>query len=350
MVIQQGIHGIHGIQGIQGIRGTQRRRLSRLTVAVLVEQEVLKPGTTRFRKGMGDSPLVNTLRRLVEKVVVGPYTDAPGLFKWIEEVKPDVVFNMTENVDGDRQKDGHICALLELLKLPYTGTGPRGMMLCRDKAVSKLIAAQAGFKIPKFFVVGSSAPRLPPGMMFPLVVKPRFDDASMGISQASLVRTKEALARRIALLERHEMGEIICEEFIAGREMLVGVMGERVMPVRELLIGRRSQSAPPLVSYRLKHDKKYQRRWALRTKFARLTPEQEREVKKLTRRTCRALDLRDHNRLDLKLTPEGEWVFLEANANPGLYPFKRSRYGLWSEIDFEKLIEQITLRALHREH
>ncbi len=165
-------------------------------------------------------------------------------------------------------------ALLDLLKLPYTGTGPRGLVLCRDKAVSKLIAAQEGFKIPKFFVVGKETRRLPPEMTFPLVVKPRFDDSSVGISQASLVRTKEALARRIAFLERNEMGEIICEEFIAGREMLVGVMGERIMPVRELLIGRGLQNAPRLASYRLKHDRKHQRRWRVRTRFAQLTPEQ----------------------------------------------------------------------------
>jgi len=329
--------------------GTRHRRLSRLTVAVLVDKEVLIPGTSRFEKGLGNRDVVNILRRLVGKVVVGAYTDAAGLCEWIQEVRPDVVFNLTEHADGDRQKDGHICALLELLNLPYTGTGPRGLMLCRDKAVSKLIAAQAGFNIPKFFVVGKNAPRLPPGTTFPLVVKPRFGDASEGISQAALVRTKEALLGRVALLERNETEEIICEEFIAGREMLVGVIEERVMPVRELMLGRGSKRTPRLVSYRLKHDRRYQRRWSLRTDFARLTPEQEREVKQLALRTCRALDLRDHSRLDLKLTPAGEWVFLEANPNPGLYPFKGSRYGIWSGIDFEKLIEQITLQALQRE-
>ena len=329
---------------------THRRLFSRLTVVVLVEKAVLKPGTSRFRKGEGDNPVVNTLRRLVEKVVVGPYTDLNGLFEWFKKVKPDLVFNLTENVDGDRQKDGHICALLELLKIPYTGTGPRGLMLCRDKAVSKLIAAREGFKIPEFFVVRASAPRLPRALRFPLVVKPRFGDASEGISQASFVRTKEALLRRIAFLEQNDTEEIICEQFIEGREMLVGVIGQRVMPVRVFLIGRGSQKPPRLVSYRLKHDRILQRRWSVRTGFAKLTPEQERKVKKLTLSTCSALDLGVYSRLDLKLTPSGEWVFLEANPNPGLYPFRGSRQGIWSDIDFEKLIEQVMLRALQREY
>jgi len=329
--------------------GTRHRLLSRLTVAVLVEQQVLIPGTSRFRKDGGDSSVVYALRRLVKRVVVGPYTDADGLFKWVKDVKPDVVFNLTENVDGDRQKDSYICAMLDLLNLPYTGTGPRGLMLCRDKAVSKMIAAQEGFKIPKFFVVGKSATRVPQGTTFPLVVKPRFDDASVGISQASFVRTGDALLRRIAFLRQMDTDDIICEEFIEGREMLVGVVEKRVMPVREFVIGRASNNPPRIISYRLKHDRAYQQRWSLRTAFAQLTPEQERSVRRLVLKTCAALDLGHYSRLDLKLTPSGEWVFLEANPNPGLYPFKRSRHGLWSAIEFEELLMLILLRALKRE-
>ncbi|HYP00086.1 MAG TPA: hypothetical protein VER76_07835 [Pyrinomonadaceae bacterium] len=329
---------------------SRRRLLSRLTVAVLVDRAVLIPGTSRFRKGVGDAPLVNALRRIVEKAVVGAYTDVSAVSEWLREMRADVVFNLTENVGGDRRKDGHVCALMELLELPYTGTGPAGLVLCRDKAVSKLIAAREGFKTPEFFVTRASAPRLPRRLAFPLVVKPQLNDASVGINQASLVRTKEALLKQIAFLEQADIEEIICEEFIAGREMLVGVAGRQVMPVRELLIGRGTERAPVIASYRLKHDKAYQRRWSVRTRFARLTPEQERRVKELTLKTSAALELGDYGRLDLKLTPAGEWVFLEANPNPGLYPFKGSRYGIWSAIDFDKLIEQILLGALHREH
>jgi D-alanine-D-alanine ligase len=329
--------------------GKHQRLLSHLTVALLVDRQVLFTGTSRFRAGEGLHALVSVLRRNVEKVVVRPYMDVAGLLEWFKDVKPDVVFNLTEHADWDRTKDSHICALLDLLKLPYTGTGPRGMMLCRDKAVSKQIAAREGFKTPEFFVVQASEPRLPSEVMFPLVVKPRFSDGSDGISQASFVRTKEALLQRIAFLQANDAEEIICEEFIAGREMLIGVVGERVMPVREFFIGRGSRNTPRLVSYRLKHDKVYRRRWSLRTDFAQLKPEQEREVKELTLRTCRALDLRDYSRLDLKLTPTGEWVFLEANPNPSLSPFNRSLSGIWSDIDYEKLVLEILLRALQRE-
>lgn len=330
-------------------RETRVRLPGKLTVAVLVDKNLLVPGTTRLVAGEGDRRVVSALRRLADKVVVGGYTDVAGLIEWLGDVRPDVVFNLTEQVDGDRQKDAHICSLLELLKLPYTGTGPKSLMLCRDKAVSKLIAAREGFKTPEFFVLDAGAPRLPREIKFPLVVKPRFGDASEGISQASLVRNKEALLRRVKLLEQNDTREIICEEYVAGREMLVGVVGERVMPVRELLIGGSSPRKPLIASYSLKHDKVSRRRWQVRTDFAQLTTEQEREVRGLTRRTCRALDLKDYCRLDLKLTPAGEWVFLEANPNPGLAPFNRSLSGIWSAIDFDKLIEQVVLRALQRE-
>lgn len=331
-------------------RGSHRRLLRGLTVAALVDKEVLIPGTSRFVAGEGDRSLVNALRHLVEKVVIGPYSDAASLFKWIKDVQPDLVFNLTEQANGDRRMDASICSLLDLLKIPYTGTGSRGLMLCRDKAVSKLIAARAGFKTPEFFVVAASAPRLPRAMNFPLVIKPRFGDASEGISQASLVRTREALLQRIAFLEQSDIEEIICEEFVPGREMLVGVIGERVMPVREFIIGRSDRPKPMLASYHLKHDKVFRRRWQVRTDFARLTRAQDRNVKQLTRRACLALDLKDYGRLDLKLTPAGEWVFLEANPNPSLTPFKHSLSGIWSEIDFDKLIEQVVLRALQREN
>lgn len=327
---------------------TGRRLISSLTVGVVIDVDRLIPGTSRLWPGETERFVVNALRRLAKKLVIAPYTSVDELSKWVRAVEPDVVFNLTEQAEEDRNKDSHICALLDLLHIPYTGPGPRGLMLCRDKAVSKMIAQREGFKIPEFFLVESSAPRIPPGSVFPLVVKPRFGDASEGISQAALVHTKEALLQRIAFLGRIRTEAIICEEFIAGREMVVGIMGPRVMPVRELIVGRTSPGTPLLFSDRLKHNKAYRRRWRGRIEFARLTPAQERSLKELTRRTSDALELRDYGRVDLKLTPSGEWVFLEANPNPALVPFKKSFSGTWAGMNLDDIIEKITLQAFRR--
>jgi D-alanine-D-alanine ligase len=323
---------------------------SRLTVVVLADRENLVPGTTRFRAGHVDKHVVNALRHLAKKVVVKPFVGTDDLLGWVKEVAPDVVFNLTEHVERDRSMDAHICALLDLLKVPYTGTGPKGLMLCRDKAVSKLIAAREGFKIPDYFVVQAGAPRLPDSITFPLVVKPRFGDASEGISQASLVSTESALLRRIEFLGRRGLAAVICEEFIEGREMYVGVLGRSILPVREFVMGRKTAQAPRLATYKLKHDPAHRRRWLAGTDFANLTPEEQARVERLARRTFAALDMSGYGRFDLKFTPSGEWVFLEANPNPGLHPYTPSQPGVWLTVDYETLIREIMVGALRRNY
>ena len=280
-------------------------------------------------------------------MVIKPYDGAADLARWIERTRPGLVFNMTEHADGDRNKDGHITALLDLYRLAYTGPGPKGLMLCRDKAVSKLVAQRAGFTVPEFFVVES--PRLPASIRFPLVVKPRFGDASEGIAQRSLVTDRAALRQRIESLRRRRVHDIICEQYVEGREMLVSMVGRRVMPLRELVIGRSdSPRTPRIFSDRLKHDWRYRRRWSVRMEAARLTPEQQRRIVVIARRAAAALELRDYGRFDVKLSPAGEWVFLEANPNPALVPYERSFSGAWPAREYHSLIAQITRGALRR--
>ena len=293
---------------------------------------------------------MNALRRVTERVEVRPFAGITNLLEVLREIAPDVVFNLTEHVDQRRSMDVHIAALLDLLEVHYTGTGPKGLMLCRDKAVSKLIAAREGFKIPNYFVVRAGAPRLPDSIPFPLVVKPQFGDASEGISQASYVSTKEALLRRIALLGRKGSDAVICEEFIVGREMAVGILGDTTMPVREFVVDRKTARTPRLATFRLKHDPTHRRRWLAHTEFAKLTPEQQAKVDTLVRRTFTALDMSDYGRFDLKLTPAGEWAFLEANPNPGLSPSTPSQPGVWLTMDYDDLVKEILVRALRRRH
>ncbi len=320
----------------------------RLTVLVLADQETLVPGTSRFWDDQAEKHVVNALRLIAKKVVVKPFTNITDLLEFVKATTPDIVFNLTEHVDNNRSMDGHICALLDLLGVPYTGTGPKGLILCRDKAVSKLIAAKEGFRIPRYLVVQPGTRSLPDSIPFPLVVKPQFGDASEGISQASYVRTKDALLRRIDLLGRREPGAVICEEFIRGREMYVGVLGNRLLPVREFILGRNTVRAPRLATFRLKHDPAHRRRWRARTDFADITPEQQAGVDRLVRKTFAALNMNDYARFDLKLAPSGEWVFLEANPNPGLGPYRPSQPGIWMTVDYEELIREILAGALRR--
>lgn len=318
------------------------------TVLVLVDDEVLLPGNKRFIAGAADRYVVDALRTFVKSVLIRPYTGVPDFLKAAEEVQPSLVFNLTEHSGGDRRKDSHICALMDLIKIPYTGTGPDGMMLCRDKMLSKLVAAQEGFRVPRFFTAKTSGPSPQPTLPFPLVVKPRFADGSEGIHQTSLVENTEALSRQIATLHRAGWDAVICEEYIPGRDIMIGVAGQRLMPAREFIVRSTEPNAPRLASYRFKHDKKYRRRWKIQATFAQLTPEQKGSLEPIALRTFAELGMRDYGRLDLRLTPSGEWFFLEANPNPALVPFDKSASGSWSQADNCEMIKEIVGRALRR--
>lgn len=320
------------------------------TVLVLVDDEVLLPGNKRFIAGATDQYVVAALRTFVRRVVVRPYTGVPDFIKMMEEVRPSLVFNLTEHSGGDRRKDSHICALMDLLKIPYSGTPADGMMLCRDKMLSKLVAAREGFRTPAFFTVKAGEPCPPCDLRFPLVVKPRYGDGSEGIHQTSLVETKEALARQIAAAHRTGWDAVICEEYVPGRDILIGISGGRLLMAREFIVRSTEPGAPRLASYRFKHDKKYRRRWKIKAVFAQLTPEQRASLEPRALRTFDALGMRDYGRLDLRLTPAGEWIFLEANPNPALVPFEKSSTGSWSEADHRRLVKEIVERALQRKH
>ena len=318
------------------------------TVLVLVDDEVLLPGSDRFAAGAADRHVVEALRSFVTRVVVRPYLGVSDFIQMTEEVKPSLVFNLTEHSGGDRRKDSHICALMDLLNIPYTGTGPDGLVLCRDKLLSKLVAAQEGFRVPEFFAANAGKPCPPYKLSFPLVVKPRFGDGSEGIHQTSLVESRKALLKQISALGRSGWDALICEKYIPGRDIMISIAGRRLTLAREFVVQSTAKGAPRLASYRFKHDKNYRRRWKIQAIFAQLTPEQQRHLEPLALRTFEALGMRDYGRLDLRLTPSGEWFFLEANPNPALVPFEKSASGSWSEADHRKLVKAIVQRALRR--
>jgi D-alanine-D-alanine ligase len=316
--------------------------IGRLRVAMLVDREVVAGG--RIRSDATDRHVFASLRRQAAHVALAPFTSAAALFRFLDAERPDVVFNLTEHVGGNRLLDAHVCALLELRGVPYTGAGPKGLTLCRDKALSKLVAARAGFRTPWFFVADDP---IPDDVPFPLIVKPRLGDSSEFVNQASLVTSRRALAQRIAFLRRRKVADIICEEFVGGREMVVGHFCGRTLPPRELVVGRAGSEATRIFSARLKHLPAHRRRWDVRMGAARLTSSEFGRLEDAVRRTAAALHLRDYGRIDFKLTG-GEFVFMEANPNPPLVPSRGSFAKTWSGENFDALVARITCEAAER--
>ncbi len=324
-----------------------REAAARATVLLLVDEAVWLPRSATLISSFAEAYVERALLRFAGRVVVRPFTGAGGLLRALDDVAPDVVFNMTQLAFESRRMDAHICAVLELRGVAYTGTGPRGLMLCRDKALSKTIAAAAGFAVPETFVVERGPVRAAAAL--PLVVKPRFGDASEGIDQASLVRTPEALAQRVEYLRAAGCADIVCEQYVPGREFVIGIVGDRaILPPAEFIVGRSGPDAPVLACRAFKYDQEYREKWQISMEFAELTAQQSAALAAVALRAHEALGMRDYGRLDVKLTPSGEWVFLEANPNPGLSPFGKTFAGAHGGVAFDALIEEITLLALAR--
>lgn len=332
-------------------RKTKRKRCD---VAVLVDAETgerRKNGRFAPDRGSMEERVLESLRVRYAQVVVVPFgPDIAATMSELKKLKPRIVFNLTEWFDSDRKLDHAIAGLLEMMKLRYTGTGPAGMQLCRDKALSKQIAAAAGVDVPRFFTLEHGERIENPGLVFPLIVKPQFGDGSDEIGKASLVRTERELRARVKSMRSRLDEAVVCEEYIPGRDIFVGILGNkpRVLAPLEMVVGRRKATAPTFVTYRIKHDAGYRTKWRVRYRRAVLPKSLRRRIADFSTRAFRVLKLRDYARLDFRLTDDGRLVFIEANPNPDLTPHTLGRNVCFTGIEYRNLIQGIVETARKR--
>jgi D-alanine-D-alanine ligase len=322
-------------------------------VAVLVDEEVgARNSAGRFVVDAGcmEAYVLHALKRQHPNVVVVPFD--PRITPTIEELRalePRLVFNLTEWIAGDRRLDAAIAAMLEMMRLRFTGADQRGMQLARDKALAKQIVADLGIAVSRHEIVNGRRPA-PGALAFPVIVKPQFGDASDAISNAAVVRSEAQLSKRIAGIRRRSHEPLLCEEFVAGRDLFVALLGNapEVMPPLELVIGRHAAGAPRLATFKVKNDEQYRRRWGIRYRPASLDPDLAGTIRDASRRIFHALKLRDYARIDYRLTPEGRLVFLEANPNPDLTRHTFGRDVCFAGVPYAKLISSIVESALAR--
>jgi D-alanine-D-alanine ligase len=257
--------------------------------------------------------------------VLGAQHDLAALLAGLGAVprgeRPDVVFNLLVEFHSNPAFDQHVVSLLELLELPYTGCNPRGLTLARDKALSKEILAAQGVDVPRFqvFERGARVVRRA-SLPFPLIVKSRTEEASLGLARASLVTNERALSHRVAFVHARLGTDAIAEEYLEGRELYSAVLGgarPEVLPTWELVF-RRGPARPLIATRAVKFSPALQRRLGVTNRAAVLAPALERRVAALARTTWRALGLAGYARIDLRLTPAGRLSVLEANPNPEL--------------------------------
>ncbi len=266
----------------------------------------------------------NALLALGHEVrVVGVYDEIAPIRQTIEEWQPHIAFNLLEEFAGRGELDYYIVSYLEMMRVPYTGCNPRGLVLARDKGISKKLLRYHHIHVPDFEVFPRAKPyRRIRRLRYPMVVKSLIEEGSIGIAQASYVENEQQLRDRVALIHELTQNDAIAEQYIDGRELYAMVMGNTrydVLPVRELTFDQFAPGMPRMATYKVKWDMKYRERWGINFQFARPLPDGARErIVGVCKRVCRILDLNGYARMDLRMDTEGTIFVLEANPNPGI--------------------------------
>lgn len=265
----------------------------------------------------------------------------------IAEWRPHVCFNLLEEFSGVAAYDQYVVAYLEMLRQPYTGCSPRGMMLSRDKVLSKQILSYHRIPTPQFALFRRGrAIRIPKRLRFPLFVKSASDDASLGIAQRSVVEDAAHLIERVQFIHEHTSGHALVEEFIEGRELYIGVFGNeslRTLPPWELSFGGLGAGSTAIATRKVKWDRAYQQKHGITTGVALDLPAGVAEkLDRYARRIYRALHLSGYARMDFRLRADGTPFALEANANPNLEEREDfARSALHAGISYAALLERI---------
>jgi D-alanine-D-alanine ligase len=301
--------------------------MKHLRILVLMHEDLVPPDPLNGQEVAGaewktEYDVVTTLRKLGHDVKpLGVKSDLGVLRSAVEDWKPHIAFNLLEEFDGVAVYDQNVVSYLELLHMPYTGCNPRGLMLARDKVLSKKLFSFHRIPFPDFMVVpqGRTVKR-PAWLSFPLIVKSVTEEASHGISQASIVQDDDKLKERVEFIHTHVGTGALVERYIEGREFYVGVMGNghvHVLPVWELMMDRLPEDARRIATERVKWSRAYQDKYGIRSGEAKNLPEGKAEkIQHLAKRVYRALGLSGYARIDMRMDAAGGVYVLEANPNP----------------------------------
>ena len=309
---------------------SSRLKVKPLRVLVLVHEDLVPPenleGQTdkQILEYKTEYDVVSTLRKMGHDArPLGVIDDLGKIRKEVEEWKPHVAFNLLEEFHGISLYDQHVVSYLELLRQPYTGCSPRGLMLSHDKALCKQILMYHRILTPKFVVYPLGRAIKPTKrLQYPLVVKSVSEEASLGISQASLVTSDEKLKERVQFVHEHIKSDALVEEYIEGRELYVAILGNqrlRTFPIWELVFTKSGDRVPLIATAKVKWDADYQEKLGVETHAATELPSDvAAAIVKQCIRTYRALFLTGYARIDLRLAADGRAYVLEANPNPDL--------------------------------
>jgi D-alanine-D-alanine ligase len=290
-----------------------------------------------------------------EVYLVGVRDDIQQLMRRLAEIGPDLVFNAAEAFRRNALLEYLVPGMLEAEGYRYTGAPPLCLLVSRNKAMSKKVLAYHGIRTPGFVTFRPGESVSTPELRFPLIVKPLQSDASAGIAQASLVQDPSALAERVALVHDRFHQPAIVEEFVDGRELYVSLIGNGdtldILPITEMVFDKRKTRPEERFATRMaKWDEDYRARKGIRNVMARPISKPARErIEAICQTAFRVLWLRDYARLDVRLAPDGEVWFLEANANPFIsYGHDMANAAAKAGMDYYRFLQRLVDEAMRR--
>jgi D-alanine-D-alanine ligase len=307
--------------------------MGKLKIVMLYDRVLVDDGEEQA--GADKSPVVRTLdkKEVEEEVaeVVAKLGHEPVMYELdgtqksllgLAKLECDLVFNLAESFADDDTADFKIAAFLELLGQKYTGTGTHGLMLAQDKAVAKKIFAFHGIHTPTFAKSYRGRLDFSHDLQFPVIVKPAREDGSIGIEFSAVVNSIRELMERMDWLHANFDSPVLIEEYIDGREMYVGIIGNdkaEALPIVELDLSKLPDGTPRIAAAEVKWGKGTKAYKDTKSAIATDLPE---EIVQTLQQTAvaayQALELRDYGRVDMRLQADGRVHVIEVNPNPWL--------------------------------
>jgi D-alanine-D-alanine ligase len=335
--------------------------MKKLRVLLLVHDLLLPPadaeelGWEETYPYQMELDIQTTLRELgheVEALGVGSELDV--IRQRAETFRPHVAFNILTDFHDITAYESHVVSYLELIKLPYTGCNPRGIVLGNDKALCKQILLWHGIPCPEFvsFSPGAKKVRLPRGMEYPVIVKSATEHGSTGLSQASVVKTDRQLEKRVAHMFDKVGGDVIAEQYLPGRELTVSIVGNgsrlTVLPVWEVWYTKLPKSKHAICTEQVKWDVEYAQSIGIKTgKARRMSEKLQKQIQKIARDSYKALGLSGYARMDMRMDADDKVYVIEANVNPDITEIEdfseaAQEYGM----DYKDLIQLIVTAGM----
>jgi len=279
-------------------------------------------------------------------------SDIKSLIKKINSFSPDVILNFVESVEGVSNLESYVAGIFDLLGIPYTGNNPICLGNCLIKSRTKQILNSHGIKTPRHFI--TTLNRVPSPrellMRYPMILKLAREDASIGISEFSVVNDYDSLKQRLQYLYKTYNQEVLIEEYIEGRELNVAILGDQILPISEIRFDGLPENLPKIITYEAKWspDSIYYKHTTPRCP-APLEKKLKQKIEQLALEAYKALECRDYARVDIRLNNKNVPYVIEVNPNPDISPdsgFVRSAAA--AGISYEDLLFRLTQMALNR--